>query len=61
MGLDRELARAIEMASEAGRRVLEIYDREYEVEFKAHHEPVTLADRLANQIIVRGLGEAFPR
>lgn len=61
MWLDREVARAIELAREAGKKVLEIYDREYEVEFKAGDEPVTLADRLANELIVRGLQDTFPQ
>lgn len=61
MRLQRELAQAIGLAREAGKKILQVYyGREYEVEFKAGDEPVTLADRVANDLIVRGLERAFP-
>ena len=61
MRLQRELAQAIDLAREAGKKILQVYyGREYEVEFKAGDEPVTLADRVANELIVRGLGKTFP-
>lgn len=62
MRLQRELAQAIDLAREAGKKILQVYyDREYEVEFKAGDEPVTLADRVANELIVIGLEKTFPR
>ncbi|MFH1928127.1 MAG: 3'(2'),5'-bisphosphate nucleotidase CysQ [Chloroflexota bacterium] len=62
MRLQRELAQAIDLAREAGKKILPVYHgREYEVEFKAGDEPVTLADRVANELIVRGLEKTFPR
>ena len=61
MRLQRELAQAIDLAREAGKKVLQVYyGRENEVEFKAGDEPVTLADRVANELIVRGLEKNFP-
>jgi len=62
MRLQRELAQAIDLAREAGKKILQVYyGREYEVEFKAGDEPVTQADRVANELIVRGLEKTFPR
>ena len=61
MGLKPELALAIQLAREAGRKILEVYGQKYEVEFKAGNEPVTLADRVANDSIVTGLRAAYPR
>jgi len=62
MRLQRELAQAIDLAREAGKKILQVYyGREYGVEFKAGDEPVTLADRAANSLIVRGIERTFPR
>jgi len=61
MRLQRELAQAIDLAREAGQKILQVYyGREYKVEFKAGDEPVTLADRVANELIVSGLEKTFP-
>lgn len=49
---------AVNAAVAAGKRILEIYrqpQEAWEVEQKADHSPLTLADRQANDIIVRAL------
>jgi 3'(2'), 5'-bisphosphate nucleotidase len=62
--LDNELETAITLARTAGDAILEIYQTDFEVEQKTTKdnftEPVTIADKLASQIIVKGLSEAFP-
>jgi 3'(2'), 5'-bisphosphate nucleotidase len=57
---ERELAEATTIAREAGRLVLDLYDRDIEVELKGKNDPVTLADRRANEHIVNALRKAFP-
>jgi 3'(2'), 5'-bisphosphate nucleotidase len=60
MNLRRELDVAIDLGRRAGAVLLEFYDAPTRVEWKDASEPVTAADRAANALIVRGLGEAFP-
>lgn len=61
---ERELALALRLARDAGAAILDYYDRPLHVERKTSHndynEPVTVADRAANELIVRGIREAFP-
>jgi 3'(2'), 5'-bisphosphate nucleotidase len=48
------------IAVAAGRTVLEVYRSDFGVEYKGPNDPVTAADRHANALLVRQLGEAFP-
>ncbi len=58
---EEELRVAVGLAREAGTAVLGFYGGPLHVEHKAEFdEPVTQADRTANELIVRGLREAFP-
>src|ERR1700730_13468616 len=60
---DRELRVAVELAREAGAAILDLYDGLIEVQQKYdldHIEPVTLADRRANEMIVNRIGREFP-
>jgi 3'(2'), 5'-bisphosphate nucleotidase len=59
----RELSVALELAREAGAAILDLYEGPLDIEQKANaddREPVTQADRLANEIIVARLGQEFP-
>jgi 3'(2'), 5'-bisphosphate nucleotidase len=60
---ERELRVAVEVAREAGAAILEFYEGPYEV-LQKHSaddfEPVTVADRTANQLIVDRLAREFP-
>jgi 3'(2'), 5'-bisphosphate nucleotidase len=47
-------------AVKASRLILEVYASNFSVDYKAPKDPVTLADRLANEAICKHLGEAFP-
>jgi 3'(2'), 5'-bisphosphate nucleotidase len=60
MNLHHELEVAIRLARDAGRVILGYYDAPPDVEFKAGSEPVTVADKAANELIVSGLIDAFP-
>ena len=60
---DRELRVAVELAREAGAVILDLYDGLIEVEQKNDRnllEPVTLADRRANELIVDAIQRQFP-
>ena len=59
----RELQVAIDLARTAGAAILKEYEKPIRVEQKSLEddvEPVTQADRIANEIIVNGLKAAFP-
>jgi 3'(2'), 5'-bisphosphate nucleotidase len=61
----REMEVALRLAREAGAAILDYYDRPVRVERKvdagtSHTEPVTVADRAANELIVEGLRQEFP-
>jgi 3'(2'), 5'-bisphosphate nucleotidase len=58
----RELEVAVTTAREAGRVLLEIYAGDFSVDYKSQgkSDPVTLADRRANALIVERLRAAFP-
>lgn len=60
---ERELAVACTLAREAGAAILDMYRKPIEVSQKDdfdHREPVTQADRIANELIVRALRSEFP-
>jgi 3'(2'), 5'-bisphosphate nucleotidase len=55
------LEQVLSIAREASRRILAIYGRgPVAVEYKGKDDPVTIADREANAILCRRLGEAYP-
>ncbi|MGE0554495.1 MAG: 3'(2'),5'-bisphosphate nucleotidase CysQ [Gemmatimonadales bacterium] len=54
------LIRLAEIAVEAGRRTLEYYGHEVDVERKADWSPVTVADRAAHELIVAALAALDP-
>ena len=58
--MKRELGVAIELARKAGANILQHYAEDFAVDYKTGDDPVTQADRDANQIIVEGLHAAFP-
>jgi 3'(2'), 5'-bisphosphate nucleotidase len=58
--LERELAAALMIARAAGDEVLRMRGGELGVEMKPGDEPVTLADKHANELIVNALASRFP-
>ncbi|HEU5459366.1 MAG TPA: 3'(2'),5'-bisphosphate nucleotidase CysQ [Pyrinomonadaceae bacterium] len=60
---DRELQTALTLARAAGAAILDLYEGPINVEQKKYDddiEPVTQADRIANEMIVTGLKREFP-
>ena len=63
MNYDQELRVACELARAAGAAILEQYEGPLKIEQKTSYddvEPVTQADRIANELIVVGLKREFP-
>lgn len=60
MELRPELDVAIDLARRAGGEILTFYDTPTTIEWKDAREPVTVADKAANGLIVEGLAIAFP-
>jgi len=60
---ERELKVAVELARRAGAAILAQYEKPLHIEQKTNAddvEPVTQADRIANELIVNGLKQQFP-
>ncbi|HEX5421772.1 MAG TPA: 3'(2'),5'-bisphosphate nucleotidase CysQ [Gammaproteobacteria bacterium] len=49
------------IADEAGKAIMQVYGRDFDVELKADRSPLTEADRLAHAIITERLGALAPR
>lgn len=49
-----------QLAVEAGKVIMEIYQTDFTVDYKEDESPLTQADRQANAVIVEGLANAFP-
>jgi len=58
--LEADLQEAARIAREAGRILLSIYDTDFDVEYKGKSDPVTEADKRANDYIVSQLRSSFP-
>jgi 3'(2'), 5'-bisphosphate nucleotidase len=58
--LERELSAAAELARQAGRILMDIYARDFAVQYKGKNDPVTEADQLANAYLVAELKQRFP-
>ncbi len=59
--MERELEVAKQLAREAGKILSQFYATDTEVQWKGHDDPVTAADRAANEMIVRELQRHFPQ
>jgi len=57
---DPELEELLRIARQAEPLVLEVYQSAFEVELKGPNDPVTRADREANELICRALSKSFP-
>ena len=49
------LDQVVELAREAGRQIMTIYETDFDVEHKADESPLTAADMAAHRAIVAGL------
>jgi 3'(2'), 5'-bisphosphate nucleotidase len=59
-GFTRELDEAARLARAAGAILMRIYATDFAVAYKGHDDPVTDADKRANEFLVTGLRKAFP-
>ena len=55
-----QLQIAKDLARQAGRLILEVYETEFSVSYKGKADPVTEADKRANDLIVEGIHREFP-
>ncbi len=54
------LDRIVRLAEDAGRAILDVYSREFAVEWKSDASPVTAADLAAHAVIIEGLARISP-
>ncbi len=59
--MEELLALCKELAIEAGNKLIEIYNTDFDVYTKDDESPLTKADKEANEIIVRKLKEKYPK
>ena len=59
--MDTLLNRAIDASLRAGQAIMEIYNRDFAVSFKADSSPLTEADQASDALIAAALRPAFPR
>ena len=57
----REIEIVSNLARQAGRVILKIYEQDFAVSYKGTNNPVTEADHQANAVIVEGLAAHFPQ
>ncbi|NNC94757.1 MAG: 3'(2'),5'-bisphosphate nucleotidase CysQ [Chitinophagales bacterium] len=55
-----DLEQIIEIAKDAGKEILNVYDKDFEVDYKDDKSPLTEADKKSNDAIVDALKKAFP-
>ena len=55
-----QLTSAAELARKAGQIIMDIYSTDFSVAYKGEADPVTEADKRANEFIVEGLNRLFP-
>ncbi len=48
------------IALDAGKAIMEVYNRDFDVEFKDDNSPLTEADKLSNEIICSSLEKIYP-
>ncbi|MBI4919564.1 3'(2'),5'-bisphosphate nucleotidase CysQ [archaeon] len=60
MEYKKELEKAVELAQSAGELVMKYHDGHFDVETKNDGTPVTIADKKSNELILKGLRDAFP-
>ncbi|MBA2406445.1 MAG: 3'(2'),5'-bisphosphate nucleotidase CysQ [Chitinophagales bacterium] len=57
---DFDIEEIIEIAVDAGKEIMVVYDQDFTVELKGDNSPLTLADQKSNNIIVASLKELYP-
>lgn len=49
-----------DIALKAGNAIMQVYEKDFEIEYKEDNSPLTLADKLSNQIICEALTNLYP-
>ena len=57
---DIKLSKIVAIAKEAGDAIMEIYEKDFSIEYKADDSPLTEADTKANAIICTTLADLYP-
>ena len=57
---DIDLEKIVSIAKSAGDAIMEIYNRDFKIEYKDDKSPLTEADTRSNEIICEALGKAYP-
>ena len=60
MIVNLDIEAVCEIAKEAGKAILSVYDGEIEVEMKDDQSPLTAADKASHEVILAGLQKHFP-
>jgi 3'(2'), 5'-bisphosphate nucleotidase len=55
-----EIQKILDIAYEAGKEIMKIYDQDFSVELKNDQSPLTQADKKSNHLIVSSLKELYP-
>lgn len=55
-----DILQLIQIALEAGREIMTVYARDFNVEVKDDKSPLTEADKKSNDVIIRALQQAYP-
>jgi len=55
-----DLEKVVAIAKEAGDAIMEIYDRDFKIDYKEDNSPLTEADTKSNEIICEALLKAYP-
>ena len=55
-----DLVKVVDIAREAGNEIMKIYVLDFEVHHKGDNSPVTLADQISNELIIKRLGDLYP-
>ncbi len=58
--LEALIAPAVNIAKDAGSRIMDIYETDFEIEIKADNSPLTAADKASHNTIVRELKKLTP-
>jgi len=53
--IQQNLSQLLQLALDAGKAILEVYETAFSVELKEDHSPLTLADKRSNEILYKGL------
>lgn len=57
---NEQLNGMIELVRQAGRKIMEIYKTDFDVEYKTDNSPLTRADKASHKMLMIGLQELFP-